>query len=575
MVNERLNAHETMNGRSPFQVGDWLIEPDAGRVSRNGRSVKLEPKAMDLLVYFAQRPGQVLAREDLEQAIWDGTVVGYDALTSAVIKLRKALDDHSRNPQIIETVAKRGYRLIAEVTPVSTQPGSRVTDLPRLQAWLAPRRVGTYLAIFATVIGMLITAHHVSVDSTNTAPGPGIGELGNRLSLVVLPFTNSSSNKRQEYFSDGIADDLISDLSQYSGLYVIARRTAYAYKQRQADIQTIARELGVSYVLDGDVRREGNMVRLNVQLIDAKTGLNIWAQRFDRETKDIFRLQDEVRKKIMDSLSVTLTKEERNRTQRRYTDNFAAYDLFLQGQAKLATRASAADSKQAQELMERAIKLDPDFARAHAALALILADAYTFNWTGEPEKTRQEALRIGRHAIELDPQLPQAHWILGYVYLFLYEEYDKAIEMGKLATKLAPYDSDGLTLLAVTYLYGDDPANAALIVQDLMRRNTEYSSLVPSILGLANILMGKYPEALDAYDKSIEINPSRVGPNVYKLLILHRMGKTDDAAFQLAELYSFHPDFDLRVWAARQPFKDKSVTKTIIHDLLAAGVREK
>jgi adenylate cyclase len=395
-----------------------------------------------------------------------------------------------------------------------------------------------------------------------------------KTSLVVLPFTNSNNDKSQEYFSDGITADLINDLSRYSGLNVIARRSAYVYKQRQTNIQTIARELGVNYVLDGDVRRDGNTIRMNVQLIDAKSGVNIWAQRFDRETEDIFAVQDDIRKNIINTLSITLTKEEQSRTkQSPSTSSFAAYDLFLQGQASLVTRASAKDSRVAQQLMEQAIQLDPHFARAYAALALIHADAYRFDWTDDPENTRQQALKIGKRAIELDDHSPQAYWILGYIYLFLYEDHDKAIAMGKRATELAPNDMDAANVLAVTYAFGDEPAKAKLIVTDIMQHNQHYSALVPSVLGLANLCLGKYAESLAAYDKSLLINPSRIQGNTYRAVVLSRMGNIDDAEFQIDQLYTLHPDFNVQVWAERQPFKDKSIVKDLVNDLIRAGVR--
>jgi len=516
-----------------------------------------------------------MTREELESVVWAGMVVGYDSLTSAMIKLRKAFEDDSRNPRIIETVAKRGYRLIARVTPADDHgqmsPAEVSMEAPARR--LTPLRAGIHLAIALAVIGALLAVNYL-----HRSPGGESvrsGAANNMVSLVVLPFTNGNKDKTQEYFSDGITDDLINDLSLYSGLHVIARRSAYIYKQRHSDIQTIARELGVNYVLDGDVRREGNKLRMNVQLIDARSGVNIWAQRFDRQTEHIFDVQDDIRKNILSALSVTLTQEEERRTQRHYTNNFAAYDLFLRGQAKLVTRASAADSKQAQELMEQAIKLDPNFARAYAALALILADAYRFDWSSDPEATRQQALATGKRAVELDGQSPQAYWILGYIYLFLFEDHARAIDMAKKATELAPTDMDAANVLAVTYAFGDDPAKAKLITQDIMKHNPRYSALVPSVLGLANFRLEHYAESLAAYDKSLLINPSRIQGLVYRAVVLYRMGNVDDAAFQVDDLKNMHPDFDVNVWAARQPFKDKSIVKGMVADLIKLGVRAK
>jgi len=575
--------HET-----PIYIGDWLIEPATGRLSCAGQEARLEPRAMDVLLCLASRPGEVISREEIESTVWAGMIVGYDSLASAIIKLRKAFADDSRNPQFIETVAKRGYRLIAPVRPVpdqvnrvsqpATTPGGAEAEPPQdvstrtPSTWRQQSRV-QFIVYFVALIVIIGVVWVLRPTTTVTDPKTGAEELQDKASLVVLPFTNSEDNKEQEYFSDGITDDLINDLSQYSGLSVMARRTSYSYKQRTASIQTIARNLGVTYVVDGDVRRDGNRLRINVQLIDAKSGVNIWAQRFDRETKDIFDVQDDIRKNILNSLSVTLTAEERNRERVRYTASFEAYDVFLQGQAKLVSRTSAADAKQAQDLMRRATELDPNFARAYAALAYTLVDAFRQAWVTDPETMKREALAAGQRALELDPNLPQTYWIMGNVYLFMFEDFDKAIEMGKRAVELAPNDNDGLLTLAVTYAYADDPAKGVLIAQDIMKRNSLFSSLVPAVAGVAYVRLGKYPEALAAYNKSLEINPTYVSALVHKVLIYYRMGNVDEASFQVGELYNLHPNFNLQAWVARLPFKDKSIRQGYIDDLIKAGIK--
>lgn len=580
-------SEPSLDPDTPIYIGDWLVEPTKGRLSCAEQEVRLEPRAMDVLLCLASRPGEVISREDIESTVWAGMIVGYDSLASAIIKLRKAFADDSRNPQFIETVAKRGYRLIAPVKPVQAeqvdQPATAAggddsetlnetsTRAPPSLQWQNRSRLIVYVVALIAVIAVIILLRPSSTPDTVSTTGTEV--TNDKASLLVLPFSNSNKVKEQEYFSDGITDDLINDLSQYSGLNVMARRTTYSYKNRTTDIQTIAHNLGVTYVVDGDVRRDGNRLRINVQLIDANTGVNIWAQRFDRETRDIFVVQDDIRKNILSSLSVTLTVEERNRERVNYTSSFEAYDVFLRGQAILVSRASAADSKQASALMRRAIELDPNFARAYAALAYTLADAYRQAWITDAERMRREALDAGKRAIELDPNLPQTYWIMGNVYLFMFEDFDKAIEMGKRAVELAPNDNDGLLTLAVTYAYADDPAKGILIAQDIMKRNALYSSLVPAVAGVAYVRLAKYPEALAAYNKSLEINPTYVSALVHKVLIKYRMGQVDDALFDVDELYNLHPNFDLHAWVAQLPFKDKSIRESYISDLIKAGVK--
>ncbi|MDH5178106.1 MAG: winged helix-turn-helix domain-containing protein [Gammaproteobacteria bacterium] len=553
------NETQTLSGQA-FWLDDWYVDPASGRISRAGAEVKLEPKVMMVLELLAARPGEVISRETIEATAWEGVVVGYDALSTTIIKLRKALGDDSRQPRYIETVSKKGYRLIAAVSHAGKPAGVTRTTGAGLRH--AKQRLAVYLGIGLLAV---VVAAYLGLRG-NDAPPQGQSDTA---SLVVLPFTNRNDDKSQDYFSDGITDDLINDLSLYSGLRVIARRSAYIYKQRQSDIQTIARELAVNYVLDGDVRRDQDRLRVNVQLINARTGVNIWAQRFDRQTSDIFKVQDDIRKNILDALSVTLTREEQKRAQRRYTHSFAAYDLFLKGQAGLITRASAGDSEKAQQFMEQAIALDPEFARAHSALALIHADNYRFDWTTNPEHTRQLALFLGKRGVELDSHSPQAHWILGYIYLFLFEDHTVAVNYAQQAAELAPNDPDGFNTLAVIHAFGDNPERARQITTQIMQQHPRYSALVPSVLGLANLRLQNYTEAIAAYDKSLLINPSRIQSNIYKALALYRMGNMDDARWQLDQLYTMHPNFDLNVWAKRQPYQDKRIIQAIVADLQA------
>lgn len=562
---------------TPFKVGDWLVEPATDRLIRGDQEVKLEPRVMDLLLCLASRPGEVITREQLEATVWSGMVVGYDALTSAMIKLRKAFNDNSRNPKIIETVAKRGYRLIAVVLPETPATGGSEAEPTKQADTRTPAPLRTTNRTLTAVVAALIMVAALVISTIDNKPStdiPGtIEKTSTRPGIVVLPFINLNDDPEQEYFSDGITEDLIVDLSRYSGLFVIARRSAFMYKTRSADIPSLAEELGVGYVVEGSVRRNQDNVRVNVQLVDAATGSNLWAQRFDRKTTDLFSVQDDIRRNIINAMSITLTGEEQKREQRRYTSNFEAYDYFLRGQSSLVKRTSAVDNNQARELMEQAIALDPGFARAHAALALTYADAYRFDWTDNPQQTARQALEIGERAVALNQHSPQAHWILGYIYLFLFNDHDRAIEMGERTIQLDPNNADGYTLLGVTNAYNNNPEHAKSLMQHLMRINPYYPSQVPGIFGQSALLLGNHEEALAAYEESLLINPTRIPANVYKIIILYRMGRMDDAQWQMDQLLSLHPDFDAQVWAERQPYRDRSIVEGYLRDLKEVGLK--
>ena len=263
---------------SPFRVGEWQVDPRANELTRGGETVRLEPKAMRVLCLLAARPGGVIYREELEAQAWAGMVVTSDALTNAIIKLRKALGDEARSPRYIETVSKSGYRLIAEVCP-GTGAGPAVRGRGRL------RWIGLAFLLLAVGLGGLLLFY-----GGGDAPAPdSAGRLPERWpGIAVLPFDNLGGDPAQDWFAHGIAEDLITDLSQIHGLRVVARNSSFAYQDSPEPETRIARELGVDYLLQGSVQRAGGRVRINVRLTDGGEGGNLWAQRFDRQVKDIF-----------------------------------------------------------------------------------------------------------------------------------------------------------------------------------------------------------------------------------------------------------------------------------------------
>ncbi len=253
---------------------------------------------MELLLYLASRPGETLSREELEREVWPGQVVVYEALSNSIAKLRKALGDDPKHHRIIETIPKVGYRLIGEVRSPATK-----TPVPASEATLSERPRDPVrwplwtgmVVLIGVVVGaaLLWPEFWQSPDEraiSNSAPGAS----ASKPSIAVLPFTNMSGDPEQEYFADGMTDDLITDLSKISGLLVIARNSTFKYKGTSIDVSQISRELGVRYVLEGSVRRAGDQVRINAQLIDAESGGHLWAERYDSSMADIFALQDEV-----------------------------------------------------------------------------------------------------------------------------------------------------------------------------------------------------------------------------------------------------------------------------------------
>jgi len=546
--------------RTPFRIGDWLVEPDLGRVGRDGDSAKLEPKVMDLLVYLAQRPGQVLSREELEQAIWTGTVVGYDALTSAIIKLRKALGDNSRQPWLIETVAKKGYRLIAPVTTTDGMPTT--TASTAVISAPAPRPRWRMQVFAAVILVVLVLGGTLIGRQIMRPPSPP--------SIAILPFTNLSGDTKFEYFSDGITEDIITDLSKLSGLMVVARNSAFAYKDQPLALKTVAEKLGVRYVLEGSVRRAGNDLRINVKLIDAETGSHLWAERYNRKLQDIFAVQDDVRGNIVRALALNLTDDEKRAVARRYTQSVEAYDLLLRGQSFYA-RSTREDNARARQLYQQAIQLDPNFARAYAAIALTHTEDSRYGWSADSAASLHQAITISQHAVELDGSIPQTHWAQGYVYVFAHR-YDAAVAAAERAIALDPNNADAHTTLAFGRLYQGRAREAIGLVKKAMQLNPHYPAQYPSILGRSYYHSGQYALAIQTLREAIEMNPGRNTSQLYLILSLVAQGNLDDASWEVEQLRLREPDFRIANVGQAIPVADPGELARIQADLRRAGL---
>ena len=274
-----------------------------------------------------------------------------------------------------------------------------------------------------------------------------------------------SGDPAQEYFSDGMTENLITNLSKLSGLFVIARNSVFTYKGRPVKVQEVGRDLGVRYVLEGSVQKAGDRVRIHAQLIDAATGFHLWAERFDRGLDDIFALQDEVTSDIVTALEVELSEAERWTLAQRYTDSLEAYDVFLQGWEQI-WRGTYEANLRAREYFERAIELDPGFARAYANLAL----TYFPGQTGVvvPDASLETAYKLSQTAVTLDDRLPQVHWVLGLVHLYR-REYEKSLASSNAAIALEPNFADAYALQAFVLHFRGRPQEALPLIEHAMR----------------------------------------------------------------------------------------------------------
>jgi len=384
-------------------------------------------------------------------------------------------------------------------------------------------------------------------------------------SIAVLPFATLSSDAEQEYFAEGLAEDLITDLSKVDGLLVIARHSSFAYRDRSMDLRMIARELGVRYLIEGSVRRAAARVRINAQLIDASSASCLWAERLDRDLADIFALQDEVVGKVINALAHALPSA-KPLTRRRVT-NLEAYDLFVRGRA-LATQ-SLRETRAARPLLARAIEIDPDFAGAHAWLAM--SHHFDALYYGEPiDEHRAAARAAAEKAVEIDPENADAHIVLGY--LRAYEgEFEAGVAEFEQGLRLNPNHSAGWTHLADLRVFEGRATEAVECAENSFRLNPYPPGDHYSFLGWAQYAAGRYQDAVETLR-----HPQAGGPGSKRNLAaaLAQLGQTAEAREVGREFLSEFPRYSARQWGKTQPFRDDADRQHFIDGYIKAGLPE-
>jgi len=583
----------TMDENALF-VGDWRVSPPEDVLARGEETVRLEPKAMEVLVYLASRPDEVVSRVDLERDVWHGAVVGYDAVTSTVIKLRKALGDNAKNPRYIKTIPKRGYQLIAQVEnsagPAHThrvgmrqeadsEPARADRRAPRLHRYL----IGAGLTTAIAVVGILIwlstgwdtDAIRDQHEAQETARVEHMAfALPDKPSIAVLPFDNLSGDAAQEYFSDGLTDNIITALSQLPEVFVIARNSTFTYKGTPVKVQQVAEDLGVRYVLQGSYQRAADRVRINAQFIDALTGLHLWAERVDWDWSDLFAVQDQITHRIVSSLSLTLSEQQEARIARRYTDNLEAYRLFLRGRESYI-RFTKEDNENARVLYLQAIALDPNFARAYGGLALTHNQDFARGWTVDPVASRDSAMRFAREAVNLDPTLPQAHLSLAAVSQLFFDP-EGAIEAARKAIELDPNYGDAYAWLGNAQIYLGRAREALRNVEIALRLNPLAVAGYHRTRGRALYFEDRHAEAVGSLRRALEMNPNHLGGRLYMAAALAKLGRHDDAEWEIAQLLTQNPRLSLEGFlvAAGRYIRDPSYLESLEDGLQLAGLPE-
>ena len=503
--------------------------------------------------------GKVIGEKKVKQRQWQmatmGLVVAVIVVVAAVV-IWKIYTPSAPQPEITlkEKVVASPTEKVPTVVPPSTEvaPKKKVTPpLPEKVTKPAP-----------------LPAPKMEVASKEKMAFP----LPDKPSIAVLPFANLSDDPKQEFFSDGLTEEIINALTKLSQIFVIARNSSFTYKGKPVKVQQVAEELGVQYVLEGSVRREGNRIRITAQLIDAITGRHVFSERYDRELKEIFATQDEIAIKILTALRVALKDEQWARFHARGVTNIEAYFKLIEA-AELTQKVNKEDNAQARRLAEEALALEPGSSRAYYLLAMTHFWDYWLGPPKSPEESIAQGIEMARKAIALDEHHSYPHGLLAMLYINK-GDYDRAVEAGEQAVSLDPNSALVLVFYGSTLYHACRPAEAITVLQKALR----LSPVKPPGMVLSNIagshrILGQYDEAVRFYKRLIKEYPAHFSGNLGLTCTYGLMGRLEEARAQAEEVMRLNPRFSLERWARTQRLKDPAESERFLEGLRKAGLK--
>jgi adenylate cyclase len=528
---------------SVLRFDRFALDLTRGCVRIGEQDIELPPKPFEVLRYLATNAGRLVPKQELYEAIWPNISVTDDSLVQCIRELREKLGDEEH--RLIKTMPRRGY--LFDV-PVSA------SDVPA------------------------VATSQASTASAGVELLPPALPLPDRPSVAVLPFTNLSDDREQEYFADGIVDDIITELSRFSELFVIARNSSFQYKGKPIDVRRVAGDLGVRYVLEGSVRRVGDRIRIAAQLIDAVTGGHRWAERYDRQLEDVFAVQDEVARSIVVKLAAHVNKAEIERTINKRPETWQAYDYFLQAadtRASFGASWKAAELYEARRLLEQTLAIDPNYARAYARLAQIHITAWLTSLDGDhlSPACLDRAYHLARKAVQLDPNLPEARAVLGFI-LVRRREHEAAVAECEKAMALNPNFTDWR--LGNTLMLSGDPVRAIEAGERHMRLDPFYAPITAAFLALAHYVLRQYAQALPLLRECASRGPNFPAVHVLLAATHAQLGNIEQARAEAAEVLRIDPKWTIDgTQALVTPFKRPEDAEHFFDGLRKAGLPEK
>lgn len=521
-----------------FRFDEFVLDTDRRELRRGANTVAVEPQVFDVLSFLILCRDKVVSRDELLAEVWHGRIVSEATLSSRINAARTAIGDDGEQQRLIRTLPRRGVRFVGEVTE---------------------------------------DAGIVSAPVTMPAALPAAAEpLG--LSIAVLPFTNMSADPEQRYFGDGIAEEIITALSRVSGLFVIARNSSFIYKGKPVDIREVGRTLGVRYVLEGSVRRAGERLRITAQLIDARSGAHLWADKFDGDRSDVFELQDNITERVVAAIEPTLRIAEIERRRHDQPSQPDAHDLLLRASG-FEHDFTPEGMRAALDCLHQALAIDPGYAPAMAAAAYCHAQCHFQGWIGLGDTHRSEGLALAQRAVERMPNDPQVLWMSAFAIWNLAERQtakDAAIELFSRSLAINPNSATALALSGwIETMRGNQQAGRALLERARHLNPLDpHGWFVSGALAIADIIDENYAGAIAWADKALLQN-RRFAVALRALAVaLVKTGQHERAAQVVEQLLTIEPELTVSAFFTRIPVPVESMARTYAEALKAAGLPE-
>jgi len=520
-----------------FHFAGHMLDTDRRELLRGSEPVAVEPQVFDLLIYLVENREHVVSKDDLIAGVWGGRIVSDSTLTSRINAARKAIGDSGEDQKLIRTIARKGLRFVAEV---------------RMQAAGGEPAAGAPSLAFEDVLRPALP-------------------LPDKPAIAVLPFTNMTNDPQQDYFSDGISEDIITALSKLRWFFVIARNSSFIYKGKAVHMKQVGDELGVGYVVEGSVRRSGERVRITAQLNDVATGSHIWAERYDRDLADVFAVQDEITEAIVAAIEPQLYAAENFRARRKAPDSMDAWDLVMRAFSHY-WRVTRQDNMVAQALLEKATAIDPHYGQALGVLAASHSFGAHMGWA-DMAVVGPVAERAAIAAMEADSEDPWAHFALGGVYLFA-RRFDDSLAEFELALRLNPNFSlaQGYYGLVLAYCgrweEGDLAARRALRLSP----RDPFSAIFCGIDSYAQFVGRRYDEAMRLAREGIRQRADFVGAHRVLTASAGMAGEREIASAALKELRRTQPNISLAWIASQMPIRLDAEREHYLEGFRRAGL---